>query len=579
MRRLQGRGVSAGVAVGGAVVVVREATQIRYRLAASGVERERQRLRRAVDRTRRDLEEISERLARTLGRAQAAIFVAQVLMLDDPLFVRRADEMIRTGRINAEWAIERVVADLQVALAREGDAWMRERGGDVADVGGRVQQNLRPGNASLLELIQEIEPPVVLVADELPPSVAAQLDWTRVCGLVCEAGSPTSHASILVRSLAVPAVVGVGRATSIVTPGQPIAIDGATGEVAVDPDPDVIESWRHRAALVTSASHALDDLRDRPAATADGVRIRLEANLEIADDVGRVHDAGAEGIGLFRSEFLLDTDSFSEDAQVATYRSLLSAMAPLPVTIRTFDAAGDWQSPSARSAAHRDRFGVRGIRSVMQHDDRFRTQIRALLRAADGGVLRILLPFVTTGEELRVARAIILDVARTLGVGPVPIGAMIEVPAAALAVDALAEHADFLSVGTNDLIQYTLAVDRTDDRLARHYEPTSPAVLRLLRTAAVQARRAGCEMSVCGEMAADPLCVPLLVGLGFRTLSMTPAAIPRVKHALSTVDVREATVLARRAVLARSARDVDQLLASMARTMRGAVVSSVKEPA
>lgn len=580
MTRLQGRGVSSGVAAGGAVVVVREATQIRYRLAASGVERERQRLRRAVDRTRRDLEEISERLSRTLGHAQASIFVAQVLMLDDPLLVRRADELVRSDRINAEWAIERVVADLQAALAREGDEWMRERGGDVADVGGRVQRNLRPGHATLTDLIQEIEPPVVLVADELPPSVAAQLDWTRIVGLVCDAGSPTTHAAILVRSLGVPAVMGAGGATSVVTPGQIIAIDGTTGEVAVDPDADVIEAWRHRAALESAAAHALEELRDRPAATADGVRIRLEANLEIADEVARVHDAGAEGIGLFRSEFLLDSaTAVSEDAQVETYRSLLAAMRPKPVTIRTFDAAGEWGAVSARGGGHRGRFGVRGIRSVLQDDARFRTQIRALLRSADAGELRILLPFVTTGEELRVARAVIVDLAKAAGVGLVPIGAMIEVPAAALTIDALAEHAEFLSVGTNDLIQYTLAVDRTDDRLARHYDATSPAVLRLLRSAAVQARRARCEVSICGEVAADPLFVPLLVGLGFRSFSMTPAAIPRVKHALSTVDARQATVLARRAVLARSSHEVDQLLASMAKVMREAVIRSVKEPA
>ncbi len=577
MTKLQGRGVSSGVAVGGAVVVVREATQIRYRLAASGVDRERQRLRSARDRTRRDLEDISERLARVLGPAQASIFAAQVLMLDDPLLQRRADELIRTDRINAEWAIERVVDDLQAALAREGDEWVRERGGDVADVGGRLQRNLRPDHASLAELIEEIAAPVVLVVDELPPSVAAQLDWSRVTGLVCDGGSPTSHTAILVRSLGVPAVVGAGRATSLVVPGQVVALDGVTGEVAIDPAPEVLEGWRHRAVLATAAVHALDDLRDRPATTAEGVRIRLEANLEIADEVGRVRDSGAEGIGLFRSEFLLDTASADEEHQVEVYRGLLGAMAPLPVTIRTFDTAGDWRAVPARGAAHRDRFGVRGIRSVQLNDDRFRTQIRALLRASDAGPLRILLPFVTTGEELRFARGVILNIASELGIPAVPIGAMIEVPAAALTIDALAVYAEFLSVGTNDLIQYTLAVDRTDDRLARQYEASSPAVLRLLRTAAVQARRARCELSVCGEMAADPLLVPLLVGLGYRRFSMSPAAIPGVKHALSALDVRQATVLARRAVLARSADEVDQLLASMARSMREAVVSAIKE--
>src|SRR5690606_36096620 len=226
--------------------------------------------------------------------------------------------------------------------------------------------------------------------------------------------------------------------------------------------------------------------RDRPAMTADGVRITLEANLELADEVSRVREAGAEGIGLFRSEFLLDADGADEDEQIDVYRGLLGAMAPLPVTIRTFDAAGDWtHGQRGTPPAHRDRFGVRGIRSVLQHDARFRTQIRALLRSADAGNLRILLPFVTTADELRFARGVIDEIARDVGVEGVPVGAMIEVPAAALTVDSLALYAEFLSVGTNDLTQYTLAVDRTDDWLARQYESTSPAVLRLLRTAAV----------------------------------------------------------------------------------------------
>lgn len=575
MTRLQGRGVSPGVAIGGAVVAVREASQIRYRLAASGVDRERQRLRTARERTRRDLEEISVRLTRSLGAAHASIFAAQILMLDDPLLSQRADDLIRTSRINAEWALDRAVAEIHEALAREGDEWMRDRvGGDVSDVGGRVQRHLRPGTTSLVDLIREIEAPVILVADELPPSIAAQLDWSRVRGLVCDALSATSHAVILVRSLGVPAVVGLGGATQAVAPGRMVAIDGATGEVVVDIADDMLERWRHRAALADSTAAALGDLRDRPAVTADGVRIRLEANLEIADEVARVHDAGAEGIGLYRSEFLLDarrSHEASEDAQITTYRGLLAAMAPMPVTIRTFDAAEDQAGGTYRAGSHRERFGMRGIRSVIQGDERFTTQIRALLRSADAGTLKILLPFVTTPEELRFVRGMVMDIASELGVPAVPVGAMIEVPAAALSIDALAQHADFMSVGTNDLIQYTLAVDRTDERLARHYEATSPAVLRLLRTIAVQGRRVGCPLSVCGEMAADPVLVPLLVGLGFRSFSMTPAAIPVVKHALSTLDVRAAVVLARRAVLARSGLEIDHLLDAMAKSMRAAV--------
>jgi phosphotransferase system enzyme I (PtsI) len=569
MTHLHGRGVADGIAVGRAVVAVRDGRQVRYRLASSGVERERQRLRTARERTRVELEEISSRVSRTVGSAQAAIFAAQLLMLDDPLLTRRADELIRAERINADWALERAVAELHELFAREGDVWLRDRGGDLADVGGRLRRNLRPGRDPLVDLVSELEPPVVIVADELPPSVAAQIDWSRARGLVSDIGSPTHHTVILLRSLGVAAVVGLGGGTDVILPGQMIALDGGTGEVIVEPDEQTLARWRDRADMAAAGQRALDDLRSRPAATADGVRVRLEANLEIAEEVGRVRDAGAEGIGLYRSEFLLDAAhpaAETEDAQVATYRALLAAMSPRPVTIRTFDAGGRRGDPGA--GGRRDRFGPRGIRAAVHQNERFRRQVRALARAADAGELRVLLPFVTTAAELRQTRAHMAEIVREAGLHPLPaVGAMIEVPAAALTVDQLAPHADFFSVGTNDLIQYTLAVDRTDERLAGHYEPAAPAVLRLLRRVAVAARRAGRPVSVCGEMAGDPLLVAVLVGLGFRSFSMAPAAIPIVKRTLALVECGAAAGLARRALRAASAADVYAELEPLAETL------------
>lgn len=577
MRRLTGRGVAAGIAVGRAVVAVREASQVRYKLAASQIDRERQRLRHARDRTRRQLEEISSRISRTAGPAQAAIFAAQLLMLDDPMLTRRADELVRTERLNADWALERAIAELHGVFAREGDAWLRERIGDVADVGGRLQRNLRPARDPLGDLVEELEPPLILVTDELPPSTAAQIDWTRVRGLVCDVGSPTHHTVILVRSLGVPAVVGLSGTTQLIAPGQMLAIDGTTGEVAIDPPDEVLERWRQRAEIAAAGLRALGELRERPAVTLDGVPIRLEANLERVEDVNRVIEAGAEGIGLYRSEFLLDSmtgEPPDEDAQVETYRALLSAVRPRAVTVRTFDAADD-RGPVVARGGHRDRFGLRGIRAALHHDARFHAQLRALLRASDAGRLRILLPFVTSPEEMRLARELIERVRTDLGVEvPIPIGAMIEVPAAALTVDQLARHTDFLSVGTNDLIQYTLAVDRTDERLAGHYEPESAAVLRLLRTIRLAAHRASCDLAVCGEMAADPLLVALLVGLGFRTFSMTPAAIPVVKQSLATIDSRVAAQIARRALRATTPEAVHALLEPVADAMHRAATAA-----
>jgi phosphotransferase system enzyme I (PtsI) len=568
--------VAAGIAVGRAVVAVREASQVRYKLAASQIDRERQRLRVARDRTRRQLEEISSRISRTAGPAQAAIFAAQLLMLDDPMLTRRADELVRTERLNADWALERAIAELHGVFAREGDAWLRERVSDLADVGGRLQRNLRPARDALGDLVDELEPPLILVTDELPPSTAAQIDWTRVRGLVCDVGSPTHHTVILVRSLGVPAVVGLAGSTQLIAPGQTLAIDGTTGEVAIDPAEEALDRWRQRAEIAAAGLRALGELRDQPAVTSDGIPIRLEANLERAEDVSRVLDAGAEGIGLYRSEFLLDAiqaETPDEEAQVETYRMLLAAVRPRPVTIRTFDAAGDRGLVVSR-AGHRERFGLRGIRAALHHDARFLAQLRALLRAADAGRLRILLPFVTAPEEMRLARELIERVRLELGVATaIPIGAMIEVPAAALTVDQLARHADFLSVGTNDLIQYTLAVDRTDERLAGHYEPESAAVLRLLRTVRRAAHRASCDLAVCGEMAADPLLVALLVGLGFRAFSMTPAAIPVVKRSLATIDTRQAARIARQALRATTADDVHALLEPVADAMHRAATA------
>ena len=574
--RLNGRGVSEGTAIGRAVVAVREARQVRYRLATGRVDRERQRLRAARAMTRTQLEDISTRVSRTVGQAQAAIFAAQLLMLDDPILVQRVDELIRTERINADWALERAIGELHAVFAREGDAWLRERVGDLADVGGRLQRNLRPGRDPLAALVQELDGPLIVVADEVSPSIAAQLDWSKVRGLVCDVGSPTHHTVILMRSLGIPTVVGLGSATHVILPGQKIAIDGATGEVVVEPNQDALERWTQRAQVATAALQKLGEWRAVPATTADGLRVRLDANLEIAEEVGRVLEVGAEGIGLYRSEFLLDrapvTGGLDEDTQLETYGRLLKAMSPRPVTIRTFDAGEERWERHVSGQGHRERFGLRGVRAALQHDDRFRVQIRALLRAAPNGNLRILLPFVTSAAEFRQARALIAEIARAFPASEsVPIGAMIEVPAAALTADRLAADADFLSVGTNDLIQYTLAIDRTDERLSGHYEPREPAVLRLLRMVSVAGRRAGRDLSVCGEMAADPLLVALLVGLGFRAFSMTPAALPVVKRSLRAVDSHLAHACAKQALRAETAEDVHRLLAPLADVMHAAV--------
>jgi phosphoenolpyruvate-protein phosphotransferase (PTS system enzyme I) len=560
--RLTGRGVSPGLAVGRALVLTHRAHDVRYRVAADDVDREVDRLGRATDLARRQLGEIRERLGRGDNPEPASIFDAQLLMLDDPMLTGRASDLIRGERINAEWALRRAADELIAAFDRAGDAYLRERKADIADVAGRLRLNLRNAPQPLSGTLATLRGPVILVADELSASVAAQVDWAEVVGFVSDAGSWTYHTAILARSLHIPAVVGLSGATRLVPPGVRLAIDGASGDVRVDPSDEELAALD--AALQSSSqSAAVVEFQNLPAVTPDGVSVKLEANIEVTDEVAGARANGAQGIGLCRSEFLLAAaapGSVPEAAQCEAYRRVLETMAPWPVTIRTFDAVDDDREPRGRA-------GLRGLRLSLARREPFVVQLRALLRASRHGRLRILLPFVTGLDELREARRLIADVAADLAsVGetlpPVPVGAMIEVPAAAVAADVLAAEADFLALGTNDLVQFALAVDRADERVSHLYDPLHPAILRLVRSAVRGARRRSRPLSVCGEMAADPALAVLLVGLGVTELSMRAGAIPLVAQVLRATPAADARRLAARALRASTAEDVERGLAA-----------------
>lgn len=563
---IEGVGVSPGVAAGRAIVARQQARDIRYRIAQSAIDRERQRLKQARVRARAELAEIRDRVSQAAGPGHASLFEAQILMLDDPLFAGRAESLIKSERLNAEWAVRRASDELTQLFESSEDELLRERKGDLADVVGRVERSLRPGGTELLQLVQELEPPLVIVADELPPSLAAQVDWSRVAGLAMDAGSPTHHTIILVRSLGVPAVAGLHAASNWIAPGSQVALDGTTGDVVLDPSPAVLERFRKRAEESEAAARSLDSLRTRPATTSDAERICLEANIELVEELPRVREGGAEGIGLYRSEFLLETaapEQLDEEGQYGVYRQIVESMAPAPVTVRTFDAGEDLlRRFEGRAGRRRSRLGLRGIRLTLAEPELFATQLRALLRASLHGNLRIMLPFVSSVEEIEQARVFLAAAAREVGIDAsrVPLGAMIEVPSAALTADLLARAADFLSVGTNDLIQYTLAVDRTDDRVSDLYAPHHPAIVRLLAAIARAARRQKTPLSVCGEMAADPATLGLLVGLGYRTFSMRPAAVPIAKDALRRISAAEARKAAREALRAPDIEAVEEVV-------------------
>lgn len=564
MERLNGIGVSPGVAVGRAVILTLRTEAIRFEIPAERVGREIAALHAARELSRHQLQDIRERVAKARGAELAAIFDAQVLMLDDALFMGRAEEIIRQEQVNAAWAVHRAYEELAQLLASVEDEYLREREHDIADIAGRVRMNLRHGARGARELLAELSGPSILIADELTASLAAQLDWTRIQAFAVDAGSRTYHTAILARSLKVPAVVGLHDASGLIPAGTPIILDGTTGELAVNPGADAFDratrlAARPRARAVSFPHPPADTT---PLTTADGVSVRLQANIELLEDLELLREHGAEGVGLYRSEFMVSgrpVEAVTEEAQYTLYRQLLEEVAPQPVTIRTFDL--DERQLSVRGPERRrTRPGLRGLRLGLARPDLLRTQLRALVRAGAHGRLRIMFPFVTGVEELREARQQLRDVAEGLSIPAPPVGAMVEVPAAAIAADLLAPEVDFLTLGTNDLIQFSLAVDRTDDRVSGFYEPLHPAVLRLIRMVRRAAARHHIPVSLCGEMASDPALLGLLVGLGLTDFSMTPAALPIARQVIRDLRVDQARALARHALMLSTAEEIERFL-------------------
>ncbi len=570
MERLTGIGVSPGVVLGRAVVLTQRTEVMRFPIPPERVDQEVAALLRAQAASKQQLQDIKSRVEHGPGSELAALFDAQLLMLDDPMLVGRAEAIIRTERVNAAWAVHRAYEELYHVFMSMEDPYLRERETDVADVAGRLRLNLRHGAKGPKELLSQVDGPSVLIADELTASVAAQLDWSRVQAFATDAGSRTYHTAILARSLKVPAIVGLHDASLRIPAGTPVVLDGTTGELIVAPTPDQIDEAHRQATRPRRKSQPHGE--PGPVLTTDGVRVRLEANIELLEDLPFLNEHGAEGVGLYRSEFMLSgrpIASVTEDDQYALYRSLIEQVAPRPVTIRTFDLderqfAGPGRGPERR----RTRPGLRGLRLGLANPDVLRTQLRALVRASAHGPLRIMFPFVTAVEEVRDARKILADVVSELGrthpgqfdPARIKVGAMIEVPSAALAADLLAPEVDFFTIGTNDLIQFCLAVDRTDDRVSDLYEPLHPAVLRLIRTVRRAAARHRIPVSLCGEMASDPALVGLLVGLGLTEFSMTPGAIPIVRHVIEEMSAAEARRLAGHVLLLPTAAEIEQYL-------------------
>ncbi len=556
--RLSGLGVSPGIAIGPAYLVeggdlpVHESHIPETEIAA-----ERIRFNEAVETSLKQLRKLK---AKTSGLPELAaeeigyLLDAHVAMLSNSRLVRGAGERIARQRINAERAVELEIDEIARSFAAMRDPYLSARGEDVRVVGTRLIRNLIKKPYAAYSGVPE---GAVIVADELTPADTALMDPQRIAGFAAQAGGADSHTAIVARALGMPAVLGVPDLIEHARSEATVIVDGAEGAVIIDPTPETIIQYEARRDALIRERRYLNRLRRLPAVTRDGVEITLEANIELPIELEQATANGAMGLGLVRSEFLyMNRDDLpGEEEQYAVFSALVRGMEGKPVTVRTFDLGGDKLASSLAdhyAQADNPALGLRAIRLSLQDRRLLDPQLAAMLRAAADGPLRILLPMITHAGEVRRVREAMEQVARRLrrrGV-PVPkplppLGVMIEVPGAALAADLLAAESDFFSIGTNDLIQYTLAIDRSDEQVAHLYNPLHPAVLRLIQFTVEAALRRNMPVSVCGEMAGEPRLTALLLGLGLRNLSMAPRSIPRVKQRIRALDMVAATRRAR----------------------------------
>ncbi len=569
---LQGAGAAPGVAIGPAVCLRGHGVEVlRVTIRRGGLDREVERFGAAVRAVEAELEATESRIAETFGSDLASIFHAHSVILRDSSFARRIDQVIRRDGVNAEWAVQAVADDLGEKFAQVKSQHLRERGEDLRDVTRYLLRALA-GKRSSPGGGEDFDRNVVVVSHELTPDEVLRLGRRGAVGFAIEVGGANSHTAIVARALDVPLVTGIVDITNRVADDDPVIVDGEEGRLTLHPTPETLDQHRnlqrrrrrHEEAQSTAA-------RDLAARTVDGAEVELLANVELPEELDDVRRFGASGIGLYRSEFLYlekSPELPSEEEHLAVIRQLLETLAPQPVVVRTFDLGG---GKVARGLVPQDEenpvLGQRGIRLTLARPDVFRVQLRALFRAAPFGNLRIMAPMVTTVDEIRALRRLCDEVCAELEAEgaeyrrDVELGAMVEVPAAVMIARQLAAEVDFLSIGTNDLIQYTLAVDRTNQHVAGLYQPLHPAVLSMIQLVVEAGRRQRVPVALCGEMAASPEWVPLMLGLGLRQLSMSPRGIPSVKEVVRSLDISDAEELARRCVTASTAEEVESLLA------------------
>ena len=561
---IQGIGASSGIILGKAYLIERLKVRLpQKRISPDQVEEEIKRFLKGIHESRNQLIEIKEKILDPQVRRHSFILDVHLMILDDQMLLQDTVDMIRKKKVNAEWALDLTLEKMDVAFNAIEDEYLRERQSDLHYVSARIFRNLL---GKKHDDITKIKGKVIVVAQDLSPADTLQMNLKHVAGFITDIGGKVSHTAILSRSLGIPAVLGLQRATSLINGGDLLIIDGETGEVVINPTEEVSHSFLKRKRRIRSMEREILRYASLPAETRDGIRIRLQANIEMVDEISSAKAHGAEGIGLYRTEilYLNRKDLPMEEEHYQVYRQLAESIHPTSAIIRTLDIGGDKFLPDySKNNEMNPALGLRAIRFSLKETDIFKTQLRGILRASVHGKLKILFPMISGIEEIRQAKAILEEVKKGLAKAKIPfdkeieVGAMIEIPSASDIADILATEVDFFSIGTNDLIQYALAVDRINEHVSYLYEPLHPAVLRIIRWVVQAAHQAGIPVAICGEMAAEPAYAVVLLGLGLDELSMNPVSIPKVKKVLRMSRFEETQSLVEKIFQLKTASEIE----------------------
>ncbi len=576
MIKLKGIAAAAGISIGPAYKIGKEDIVVpRQVIQESDIPLQIQLFEEALIKTRKEIVELQKKIATDLGQEEAQIFDAHLLVLEDRMIIEEVISRLKKERLNVAFIFSEVLKKYIDVFSKIEDEYLKERTSDVNDVGKRILRNLLGKERKGFEGLKE---KVVVVAHDISPSDTAAMHKQNVCAFVTDIGGKTSHTAIMAKSLEIPAVVGLEEATSKIKTGDTLIIDGTMGVVIINPDNDTLNSYWEAEKKLKGITDAFLAVKDLPAVTIDGKHVTISANIELPEEISAIRLHGGQGIGLYRTEFFYMNrkDLPSEEEHYQAYKYVAEEMNPHEVIIRTLDLGGDkFLSQLEIPSEMKPFLGWRAIRFCLARPDVFKIQLRAILRASVHGKLKLMYPMISSIDELMQANKILEEAKEELRNKDIPfdddieVGAMIEVPSAALTADLLAREADFFSIGTNDLIQYSLAVDRTNEKVAYLYEPSHPAVLRMIKNVIDAAHKAGIKVGMCGEMAGEPAFVLMLVGLGLDEFSMPPFVIPEIKYIIRSVTSQQAEAIAREAMLLATGREVEEYIQGKLREILG----------